>query len=113
MSTGSKSPRITIGTKILIIAVCPVVLALSITVATLLVQQQRLDREVTETVRQQGLSESSKIANNVYLLCAGSEQRNQAPARPGGRRSSFDGHPPDDTGRRYHRGDGRPEPARG
>ncbi len=77
MSIGSQRPRITIGTKILIIAICPVVLALSITVATLLVQQQRLDREVTETVRQQGFSESSKIANSVYLLCAGSEQRNQ------------------------------------
>lgn len=69
--------NLTIGTKILILSVGPVVMALSITVAALLAQQRRLDREVTDTVRQQGFSEASKIANSVYLLCTSAEQRNQ------------------------------------
>ncbi len=69
--------RIKIGTKILGIAVGPVLGAFAITLVTLLVLQPRIDRQAAGTLEQQAYSEAAKIARSVYLLCLGSEQRNQ------------------------------------
>jgi methyl-accepting chemotaxis protein len=69
--------RITIGTKITLLAVVPVVAGLLVTLVNLVFQQRRLDREMDATIRQQALSEAGKVVQGVYLLCAGAENRNQ------------------------------------
>ena len=69
--------RVNIGTKITLLAVCPVLAALAAVFVTLVVQRGNLARGVDRTVRQQATSEASKIANNAYLLCASTEARNQ------------------------------------
>jgi hypothetical protein len=77
MKTFSLLSRAKIGTKITLLAVCPVLVALAAVFVTLIVQRGNLARSVDRTVRQQAYSEASKIANNVYLLCASTETRNQ------------------------------------
>jgi methyl-accepting chemotaxis protein len=69
--------RAGIGAKIMTVALCPVLAALAVTTVTLLVQNHRLDREVEAAVHQQAASETAKIAQSVYLICHGTEQRNQ------------------------------------
>jgi methyl-accepting chemotaxis protein len=66
-----------ITTKIVCIAVCPVVLGLGVTLATLRLQEQQLGREVAATLRLQSADEAGKIAHDVYLLCVAAEQRTQ------------------------------------
>ncbi len=67
----------TTGVRITLIAICPVVLALAITLGTLVFQQRKLRTEVNATIRQQAFGEAGKIARSVYLLCDGAEKRNQ------------------------------------
>ena len=62
-----------IGTAIILLTVCPVLVTLIIVVLTMYVQNQRLSVTVAHTVRQQAYSEASKIAKNAYLLCASTE----------------------------------------
>ena len=69
--------RAKIGTKITLLAICPVLVALAIVLGTVLVQNRRLAVGVEGTVRQQAVSEASKIAQNVSLLCGSTEARNQ------------------------------------
>ncbi len=76
MNIRSLSGRVKIGTRITLLAVIPVFVALVIIVATLFYRQRGLAREIDATVRQQAFSEAGKIAHNVYLLCASIEQRN-------------------------------------
>jgi hypothetical protein len=44
---------------------------------TLLVQQNILHRDVEATIQQQAFSEGSKVVNCAYLICTGTEARNQ------------------------------------
>lgn len=69
--------RAGIGAKIMLVALCPALTALVVTTATLLVQNKRLDQELDAAVRQQAASETAKIAQSIYLICQGTEQRNQ------------------------------------
>jgi len=69
--------RFTLGTKLVLLALCPVLLALGAVVATLLVQRSRLAQNLDAAVNQQANSEGAKIAHNAYLLCASTEMRNQ------------------------------------
>jgi len=66
-----------IRTKILLAAVVPVLVALAIMVATLVLQQTKLRQEVAETIRDQARSETTKIAQSAYLLCEGVDARNR------------------------------------
>ncbi len=75
-SLGARS-RIKIGTKITLLAVCPVIVALAAVVVTVTIQQNRLRRETDSAIRQQAFSEAGKIANTVYLLCATAEAQYQ------------------------------------
>ncbi len=77
MNAAPARTTVGIGTRIMLIAVCPVIVALAATVFALLGQQQRLASEIDGTIRQQSNNEAAKVAQSVYLLCAGSEQRNQ------------------------------------
>ena len=78
MSTTPARSAIKISTKIALVAVCPVILALAVTGVVLLVQQSRLGREADASITQQSRSEARKIAQSVYQMCLGTEQRNQA-----------------------------------
>ena len=66
-----------ISTKVILIAVCPVVVGLAVTLAMLGYQEHQLAGEVAATLRQQSGAEASKIARDVYLLCLSTEQRTQ------------------------------------
>jgi methyl-accepting chemotaxis protein len=66
-----------IQTKITLLAVCPVLLALGAAVFTLLVQQRSLDQKVAETVREQAFSEAGKVAQSVYWSCVSTERSNE------------------------------------
>ncbi len=66
-----------IGAKISLLAVCPVLTALATVFATILVQDRRLAKTVDPTIRQQAFSEAAKIAKNVWLLCTKTEARSQ------------------------------------
>jgi len=66
-----------IGTKITLLAVCPVVALLAAVAATLLVQQRSLAKKVDAGIRQQGSEEAAEIAKSVYVFCASYEVRNQ------------------------------------
>ncbi len=66
-----------IGTKITLLAVCPVLTALAVTFGTLFFLRQQLDKQITESVHNQAKSECAKIAQNVQILCASVEARNQ------------------------------------
>jgi methyl-accepting chemotaxis protein len=65
-----------LGTRITLLALCPVLLVLAVAIASLLFQKRELAEKVSTAVRQQAYSEAAKVAQNVYLLCAGSEARN-------------------------------------
>jgi len=65
-----------IGSKIVLVAVGPVVIGLAATLVTLVVQQKELDRHIEATIRQQAFDEAAKVAESVYLLCEGFERRN-------------------------------------
>ena len=71
------SSRTKIGTKITLLAVCPVFVALAAVFVTIAVQRGRLAQSTDNTVRQQAFSEAAKIAQNTYLLCDSTEARNQ------------------------------------
>lgn len=45
--------------------------------AAVFVQQQKLERQIRGTIRDQAVSEGSKIVHTVYWLCASTESRNQ------------------------------------
>lgn len=75
-SLTTSGSRMRIGTAIILLTVCPVLVTLIIVVLTMYVQNQRLSVTVAHTVRQQAYSEASKIAKNAYLLCASTEARN-------------------------------------
>ncbi|HTZ19619.1 MAG TPA: methyl-accepting chemotaxis protein, partial [Opitutaceae bacterium] len=47
------------------------------TLVSLLFEQNKLQRTVDSSIRLQGNEEAAKIAKSVYLLCAGTEARNQ------------------------------------
>lgn len=67
-----------IESKIALLAVCPVILALIATGVTLLVQQKQLGHEADTAITEQARNETAKIAQNVYLLCNSTDARNQA-----------------------------------
>lgn len=69
--------RLTLGVKITLLAVCPVIILLLASLTTLLIEQRQLDDAVTGSIRRQADGEASKIARNVYLLCEATEARNQ------------------------------------
>lgn len=50
---------------------------LAVCVATLTIQKQMLRQKVSASIRQQAFSEAAKVAQNVFLVCASSEARNQ------------------------------------
>ncbi|WP_415908400.1 Cache 3/Cache 2 fusion domain-containing protein [Oleiharenicola sp. Vm1] len=66
-----------VGTKITLLAICPVLTALAVTFGTLLLLRHQLDVQITQSVRDQARSECAKIAQNVQILCASVEARNQ------------------------------------
>ena len=66
-----------IRVKIIAVALCPLLAALAVTLATLLYQQRQLARQTDATVQAQAREQAAKIAQSVYLLCAASEQRTQ------------------------------------
>jgi signal transduction histidine kinase len=66
-----------IGAKITFLAVCPVIVALAVTLVTLLIQQSKLNQKVGETINEQAFSEAGKIAQSVYWVCVSTESRNQ------------------------------------
>ncbi|MDI1248289.1 MAG: Cache 3/Cache 2 fusion domain-containing protein [Lacunisphaera sp.] len=69
--------RLNVGTKIALLTIVPVLAALAAVLVTMLIQNRHLEENVRGVVRQQAFSEASKIANSVYLLCVGTESRNQ------------------------------------
>jgi len=69
--------QLRLGTKITLLAVCPIVAAVAVILATLLIRQRQLNVEVDETVVAQAMSECAKVAKDAYLICAGMELRNQ------------------------------------
>ena len=69
--------RSNVGTKIALLTICPVLAALVAVMVTMLVQNRNLEENVRGVVREQALSEATKIASNVYLLCVSTEARNQ------------------------------------
>ncbi|HLP25131.1 MAG TPA: hypothetical protein VK477_05610, partial [Acidobacteriota bacterium] len=66
-----------IGIKITLLAICPVLTALAVTFGTLLLLRNQLAERITESVHDQARSECAKIAQNVQILCASVEARNQ------------------------------------
>jgi signal transduction histidine kinase len=66
-----------IGVKITLLAACPVLLVTAAVLATLLVQQRALHREVNVVTREQAYDESAKIAQSAYWICSSTEVRNQ------------------------------------
>jgi methyl-accepting chemotaxis protein len=66
-----------VGTKITLLAIFPVLTALAVTFGTLLLLGKQLDEQITQTVQGQARSECAKIAQNVQILCASVEARNQ------------------------------------
>ncbi len=62
-----------ISTKITFVAVGPVVLAVGLSLASLLLAQRKLDGQVQTTIRDQAWSESAKLARSMYWLCASTE----------------------------------------
>ncbi len=66
-----------IGTKITLLAICPVLTALAVTFGTLLLLRHQLDEQISQSVQGQARSECAKIAQNVQILCASVEARNQ------------------------------------
>jgi hypothetical protein len=66
-----------LGTKITLLAVCPALMVLAVCVGTLTAQKQKLREKVSASIRQQAFSEAAKIAQDVSLLCASSDARNQ------------------------------------
>ncbi|HWA86950.1 MAG TPA: Cache 3/Cache 2 fusion domain-containing protein [Opitutus sp.] len=66
-----------LSTKITTLAVAPVAIAVAASLCTLFFKQRQLAHEVDATIREQAYSESAKVAQTVYQLCASSEQRNQ------------------------------------
>ncbi len=75
----STSPRsgLSLGARITLLAVLPLLAVLLASVTTLLLEQRTLDDAVTTSVHHQGQSEASKIARNVLLLCTATETRNR------------------------------------
>ncbi|MFO1477539.1 MAG: methyl-accepting chemotaxis protein [Verrucomicrobiota bacterium] len=67
-----------IQTKITLASVGPLLVALAAVLVTFLIQQRQLTRQVDVTIRDQGFSEASKLAQSVYWLCASTEERNQS-----------------------------------
>jgi methyl-accepting chemotaxis protein len=67
-----------ISTKINLTSVGLLVLATAGFLTTLLLQRGALRTDVLEVVRDQGLDEASKIAQGVYQMCLGTENRNQS-----------------------------------
>ena len=78
MTTAPARSAIKISTKIALVAVCPVILALIATGIVLLVQQNHLGQEADISINEQARSETAKIAQSVYQMCLSTEQRNQA-----------------------------------
>ena len=72
------SSHIGMSKRIALVAACPVLVALTVAGAVLFVQQRNLAREADGLVARQAQSETSKIAHCIFLMCAGSEARNQA-----------------------------------
>ncbi|MFA6288956.1 MAG: Cache 3/Cache 2 fusion domain-containing protein [Opitutaceae bacterium] len=72
-----KLPKPKLGAKIALLAVCPVLVLLAASIATLFIQNRELGRKVEENIREQGNGEASKIARSVYLLCSSYDVRNQ------------------------------------
>lgn len=66
-----------ISSKIMLIAVCPVILAVIVSLVTQLVQQHELDHEVQATIQTQAFDQAAKIAQSIYWQCVGTEARNQ------------------------------------
>ncbi len=66
-----------IGSKITLIAIGPMLVALGMIFATLMVEQRQLQSEVRQTIEQQGFNEAANVAKSVYLLCAASESHNR------------------------------------
>jgi len=66
-----------INAKITLLAVVPVVFAVSVALATLIIQQRKLDGELQTTIREQAFSQASGVAQSVYWLCDGAEKGNQ------------------------------------
>ena len=55
--------------KIALLATVPVVVVIGVSLATLLLKQKAIRRELEHTVNEQSLFEARKIAHEVYLLC--------------------------------------------
>jgi methyl-accepting chemotaxis protein len=77
MSAGKVHSRVGISTKIALIAVCPVLFALVAAGAVLFVQQKHLVEEADAVIVRQGRNEAAKIVQSIYLMCSGTEERNQ------------------------------------
>ena len=67
-----------LGARITLIAVTPVVVAVGVSTATLLIKQRGLNKEVQKSIREQAYSQSAKIAQSIYWLCTSTESRNQS-----------------------------------
>ncbi|HZQ48489.1 MAG TPA: Cache 3/Cache 2 fusion domain-containing protein, partial [Verrucomicrobiae bacterium] len=66
-----------LNAKVTVLAVVPVVLAVAVSLVTLLIQQNKLSREVNDSIRQQAQNEAAGVAASVYWLCDGAEKNNQ------------------------------------
>ncbi len=66
-----------ISTKIILLAIVPVLIAVIAAIGTLLWQERTLDRRIGVTLDEQAHSEAQKIAQSVYSMCYGTEERNQ------------------------------------
>lgn len=58
-----------LGSKIALLATIPVTLAISVSVATLLIKQKAIRLDLEQTVNDQAVFEARKIAGEVYLMC--------------------------------------------
>jgi signal transduction histidine kinase len=66
-----------IDAKIGLTAVCPVVVAVVVSLAMLLLQQHKLREQVNGLMREQLIHEATKVVQNVYWMCDGAEKNNQ------------------------------------
>jgi len=66
-----------IDAKIGLTAVCPVVVAVVVSLGMLLLQQHKLREQVNGIMREQLVHEATKVVQNVYWMCDGAEKNNQ------------------------------------
>src|SRR3569833_515749 len=67
----------TLGARVTLVAVSPVLLALAAILGTFLYLQRHLDTQIKDLAHQAAETEVTRVARTVYILCEAAEQRNQ------------------------------------